>query len=55
MNRGAQDGVIGWHAADGGADLLPDLSRSAVEGVPGMEGLNRVSKSGCAIRYNIIS
>jgi hypothetical protein len=35
--------VIGWHAPDGGAYLLPDLARRAVEVALGGEGLNRVS------------
>jgi hypothetical protein len=41
---GDGDDVIGWHAPDGGAYLLPDLARRAVEGALGGDGLNRVSK-----------
>ncbi len=39
-----RDGVIGWHAPDGGAYLLPEIARRAVEGVLGPEGLNRISQ-----------
>lgn len=35
--------VIGWHAPDGGAYLMPDIARRAVEGVLGPDGLNRIS------------
>jgi hypothetical protein len=35
--------VIGWRAPDGGAYLLPDLARRAVETALGGDGLNRVS------------
>ncbi len=42
---GSREGedVIGWRAPDGGAYLLPDLARRAVEVALGGEGLNRVS------------
>ena len=39
----AGDDVVGWHAPDGGAYLLPDLARRAVEQALGGDGLNRVS------------
>ena len=35
--------VVGWHAPEGGAYLLPDLARREVERVLGGDGLNRIS------------